>query len=232
MSSFGIVVDSLIRFAKDVLYCIKIFFNIGLTDFFQRLFHPFIQAGSQPARQGTGLGLVISRTLCELMHGSLQLHSTPGHGTRVTVRLPLTLADSPGQAPLATLEPPVQDSQALHILVVDDDSFQCKLLERLLGNAGYETIVACSGAEALALLGRQHPDLILMDVALPDLNGVEITQRLKANPGTAAIPIMMITGHSERQVLAASLKAGAVDFLVKPFDREVLLQKITHHLAH
>ena len=118
------------------------------------------------------------------------------------------------------------------ILVVDDDSFQCKLLERLLGNAGYETIVAHSGAEALALLGRQHPDLILMDVALPDLNGVEITQRLKANPGTAAIPIMMITGHSERQVLTASLKAGAVDFLVKPFDREVLLQKITHHLTH
>lgn len=120
----------------------------------------------------------------------------------------------------------------LRVLVVDDDSFQCKLLERMLGNAGYATLFAHSGAEALALLGRQHPDLILMDVALPDLNGVEITQRLKASPGTAAIPIMMITGHSERPVLAASLKAGAVDFLVKPFDREVLLQKITHHLAH
>jgi CheY-like chemotaxis protein len=120
----------------------------------------------------------------------------------------------------------------LRILVVDDDSFQCKLLERMLGTAGYATLFAHSGAEALALLGRQHPDLILMDVALPDLNGVEITQRLKASPGTAAIPIMMITGHSERPVLAASLKAGAVDFLVKPFDREVLLQKITHHLAH
>lgn len=117
------------------------------------------------------------------------------------------------------------------IMVVDDDSFQCKLLERMLGNAGYATLFAHSGAEALALLGRHHPDLILMDVALPDLSGVEITQRLKASPATAAIPIMMITGHSERQVLAASLKAGAIDFLVKPFDREVLLQKITRHLA-
>lgn len=122
------------------------------------------------------------------------------------------------------------NTQAM-ILVVDDDAFQSKLLERLLGNAGYRTMAAQSGAEALTLIGRQHPDLILMDVALPDLNGIEITRRLKASPGTAAIPILMITGHSERQVLEASLKAGAVDFLVKPFDREVLLQKITHHLA-
>jgi len=71
-----------------------------------------------------------------------------------------------------------------------------------------------------------------MDVALPDLDGVEITRRLKASPKMAAIPVVMITGHSERQILAASLKAGAVDFLVKPFDRELLLQKLTRHLAH
>lgn len=117
------------------------------------------------------------------------------------------------------------------VLVVDDDQFQCKLLERMLGNAGYRAVVAHSGAEALALLRRQQPDMILMDVALPDLNGVEITRRLKSSPRTAATPIVMITGHSERQVLQASLKAGAVDFLVKPFDREVLLNKIARHLV-
>lgn len=117
------------------------------------------------------------------------------------------------------------------ILVVDDDPFQCKLLERLLANEGLRAIVAHSGAEALAVLGRQHPDLILMDVALPDFNGVDITRRLKATPRLAAIPVVMITGHSERPVLEASLKAGAVDFLVKPFDRDILLQKLTRHLA-
>ena len=114
---------------------------------------------------------------------------------------------------------------------MDDDQFQCKLLERMLGNADYGAVVAHSGAEALALLRRQQPDMILMDVALPDLNGVEITRRLKSSPRTAATPIVMITGHSERQVLQASLKAGAVDFLVKPFDREVLLNKIARHLV-
>jgi len=117
------------------------------------------------------------------------------------------------------------------ILVVDDDPFQCKLLERLLANEGLRSIVAHSGAEALAVLGRQHPDLILMDVALPDFNGVDITRRLKATPRLAAIPVVMITGHSERQVLEASLKAGAVDFLVKPFDRDILLQKLARHLG-
>lgn len=117
------------------------------------------------------------------------------------------------------------------ILVVDDDPFQCKLLERLLGNEGLSSMLAHSGAEALALLGRQHPDLILMDVALPDFSGVDITRRLKATPRFAAIPVLMITGQSERQVLEASLKAGAVDFLVKPVDREILLQKVARHLA-
>ena len=123
------------------------------------------------------------------------------------------------------------DRVAPLILIVEDDSFQCTLLERLLDKAGYRSASAHSGGEALALLGRQQPDLILMDVNLPDLNGLEITRRLKASPSMAAIPIVMITGHSGRQVLQASLSAGAIDFLVKPFDREVLLQKLLRHLA-
>lgn len=117
------------------------------------------------------------------------------------------------------------------VLVVDDDQFQCKLLERLLQTAGYRTIFAHSGVEALAVLRRQLPQLILMDVELPDLSGVEITRNLKSSTRTAAIPIVMISGHSELQVLQASLKAGAVDFLVKPFDREVLLTKLSRHIA-
>lgn len=143
-------------------------------------------------------------------------------GLKKEVRPQLDAARQLGE--LAGKSPPL-------VLVVDDDQFQCKLLERLLGNAGYRSIVAQSGAEALALLRRQLPDLVLMDVALPDLNGVEITRRLKASPRTATVPIVMITGHSERHVLQASLKAGAVDFLVKPFDREVLLSKLARHLA-
>lgn len=123
------------------------------------------------------------------------------------------------------------DRVAPLILIVEDDSFQCTLLERLLEKAGYRSASAHSGGEALALLGRQQPDLILMDVELPDLNGLEITRRLKASPSMATIPIVMITGHSGRQVLQASLSAGAIDFLVKPFDREVLLQKLARHLA-
>lgn len=143
-------------------------------------------------------------------------------GLKADVKPQLEAARQLGE--LADKTPPL-------VLVVDDDPFQCKLLERLLGNAGFHSIVAHSGSEALAVLGRQHPDLILMDVALPDFNGVEITRRLKAIPRLAAIPVVMITGHSERQVLEASLKAGAVDFLVKPCDRDILLQKLARHLG-
>jgi CheY-like chemotaxis protein len=117
------------------------------------------------------------------------------------------------------------------VLVVDDDTFQCRLLERMLGSEKYRTVFAHTGAEALAIVGRQHPDVVLMDVALPDFNGVEITRHMKASPHLADIPIVMITGHSERQVLEASLKAGAIDFLVKPFDREALFGKLARHIA-
>jgi CheY-like chemotaxis protein len=118
-----------------------------------------------------------------------------------------------------------------NVLIVDDDGFQCKLLERLLANQPYTLSFAHSGAETFALLARERPDLILMDVQLPDTDGVTITAKLKTSPVLMNVPVMMITGHSERSILEASLKAGAVDFVVKPFDREVLLKKISRYLA-
>lgn len=116
------------------------------------------------------------------------------------------------------------------VLIVDDDSFQCKLLGKLLETLPCKLHFAHSGSEAMACLARLRPTLILMDVALPDLDGVEITRRLKADPAHQAVPIVMITGHSERAILEASLKAGAIDFIVKPFERETLIKKVARHL--
>jgi len=116
------------------------------------------------------------------------------------------------------------------VLIVDDDMFQCKLLARLLDHLPCKLHFAHSGSAAMASLARLRPALILMDVALPDLDGVEITRRLKADPSRHAIPIVMITGHSERSILEASIKAGAIDFVVKPFERETLIKKVSRHL--
>jgi len=117
------------------------------------------------------------------------------------------------------------------VLVVDDDEFQCKLLARLLASDRYELAFAHSAAEALGAVRKRRPDLILMDVLLPDLDGVEITRRLKSQSEYATVPIVMITGQSAREVVAASLQAGAVDFVVKPFEREILLRKVEKYLG-
>lgn len=116
------------------------------------------------------------------------------------------------------------------LLVVDDDRFQCKLLGKLLPPGEYELSFAHSAAEAFVALRTSRHDLILMDVVLPDLDGVEITRRLKAQLLYASLPIVMITGHSDRQVVAESLRAGAVDFIVKPFDRPTLCSKVNKYL--
>ncbi len=124
----------------------------------------------------------------------------------------------------------VAGPQRPRVLIVDDDKFQCKLLGTLLESDRYELAFAHSAAEAFDALRVRRPNLILMDVVLPDLDGVEITRRLKVQLQYAAIPVVMITGHSDRQVLAESLLAGAVDFVVKPFDRKVLCSKVAKYL--
>ena len=116
------------------------------------------------------------------------------------------------------------------LLVVNDDLFQCKLLVKLLPPGEYELSFAHSAAEAFDALRKSRHDLILMDVVLPDLDGVEITRRLKVQLQYASLPIVMITGHSDRQVVADSLRAGAVDFVVKPFDKQTLCSKVNKYL--
>jgi DNA-binding response OmpR family regulator len=112
------------------------------------------------------------------------------------------------------------------ILLVDDDEFQHKLLARLLPAAEYKLVTVASGALTFAVVRMQKPDLILLDVSLPDLDGVEVAKRLRAAQGYADIPIIMVTGHAEEKLVVECLSAGANDFLVKPLERDALLVKI------
>lgn len=112
------------------------------------------------------------------------------------------------------------------ILVVDDDDFQHKMIAKILSSDNYQLAFASSGGEAMNILRNTRPDLILMDVMMPDLDGLEMTNRLKNTPHLATIPVMMISGKSEGNVVLNCLKAGAVDFVVKPFNRETLKAKV------
>jgi CheY-like chemotaxis protein len=112
------------------------------------------------------------------------------------------------------------------ILVVDDDEIQRIILNKLLTARNYSLLFARDGVEALNVLQNKRPDLILMDIMMPNMNGMEATRQLKSNPEFAEIPVIMITGKSEGEVVMDCLKAGAVDFVVKPYEHATLLAKI------
>lgn len=117
------------------------------------------------------------------------------------------------------------------ILMVDDDDLQQKLLQRALADVPMRLVFASTGMQALAMLRQMRPDLVLMDIELPDISGVETTRRLRRIPYLANVPVVMITGHSERGIVVECLSAGANDFAVKPFQKATLVAKIHAALA-
>ena len=112
------------------------------------------------------------------------------------------------------------------VLAVDDDKFQHKLLGQLLAPTKAETVFVTTAADAIASLHKRRPDLIIMDVGLPNVDGVEATRLLKSAAQFAAIPVIMITGVGGKNVVVDSLKAGASDFVVKPINKDILLGKV------
>jgi CheY-like chemotaxis protein len=112
------------------------------------------------------------------------------------------------------------------VMVVDDDEFQHKIVGMLLNKEGYRLVCVGSGIEALNMLHKIKPDLILMDISMPGMDGLEVTRRVKGVARFADIPIIMITGNSDHEVVTNSLEAGAIDFLVKPLGPEALIAKI------
>jgi len=116
------------------------------------------------------------------------------------------------------------------ILVVDDDDHVQKLIRAILAKKNYELMFASSGIEALIFIGKRRPDLILLDMMMPDFDGLETILRIKSAEQFSTIPVIMVTGNSEKTVVTNCLKAGVADFLVKPFNREILLDKIRKFL--
>ena len=119
---------------------------------------------------------------------------------------------------------------AAAILIVDDDVHNRKLLEALLRPEGYLTRCAASGEEALLSVAQQAPDLILLDIMMPGMDGYQVATTLKADPATADIPIIMVTAHVERSSRLLGLDAGAEDFLTKPVDRIELWLRVRNLL--
>jgi CheY-like chemotaxis protein len=116
------------------------------------------------------------------------------------------------------------------VLIVDDNELEHKFVAKVLDEELCELVFAKSGAEAMALLRKVRPDLILLDVDMPDIDGLETLLRLKQSPHLAEIPVVMVTGHREKEVVVKFLSAGAVDYAIKPLERVSLLKKVRRYL--
>jgi two-component system phosphate regulon response regulator PhoB len=117
-------------------------------------------------------------------------------------------------------------AQTKHVLVVEDERDLAELLAFNLRKAGYVTSVAHSGPQALELIGAQLPDLVLLDVMLPGQSGTEVASRIRANPRTVGLPVIMLTARAEETDQIVGLAAGADDYITKPFSMKVVLARV------
>jgi cyclic di-GMP phosphodiesterase len=112
------------------------------------------------------------------------------------------------------------------VLVVDDYEANLRGLGQLLRSAGYSVLTAANGRDALDIVRRERPDVVLLDVIMPELSGVDVCRELKRSPETCLVPVILISGAQERQTIVAGLEAGADDFLTKPIDAEELYARV------
>ena len=112
------------------------------------------------------------------------------------------------------------------IFVIDDDVFQHNIIKHLLGEDKYNVVFISGGIEAIYVLLRTRPDLILLDINMPDFDGLEVLRKIKQYRHISGVPIIMISGMCEKRVVMQSMLHGAIDFIAKPFDHNILLNKI------
>ena len=193
----------------------------------QRVFEAFSQADASMSRKygGTGLGTTISKQLVELMGGTICAESELGEGSKFTFRLPLT----PATAPKAEVEGKPLQLPAMHMLIVDDIAQNIDLLSLLLTRSGHQVTVARDGQEALSKMQDDSIDIVLMDLQMPILDGLEAAKRRREyerDNKLSPLPIVALTASVLVQDRHAATEAGMEGFANKPIDYPVLTREI------
>ncbi|MFM8320852.1 MAG: hybrid sensor histidine kinase/response regulator, partial [Chloroflexota bacterium] len=217
-----------------------------------RLFQPFVQLDNGLARayEGAGMGLALVYRLCELHGGSVTLESAPGQGSRFTIALPWNALEQPGEAQPAAFagrqaapagSPAAQPSQGVSdaqpgaprpvkILIAEDNPANQVVYEDFLSSLGYQVFAAVNGQDALELAARLTPDLILMDIQMPVMNGLDALECLHGSPALAHIPVIALTALAMPGDRERCLNAGAREYLAKPVSLK-LLAEMVHRYA-
>jgi len=197
--------------------------GMGMTpEQMTKLFQPFSQASASVSAKygGSGLGLALTRTFCNLMGGDVTLQSKPGEGSTFTIALPAALPDDRREQAAAEGHSATEADQHTNILVIDDDPAVHDLIRRSLAPESFRIITASSSAEGLHKAGQMHPDLIVLDVILRRATeGWDILAALKSDPQTCSIPVLMLSIIDDRR---KGFLRGASEYLVKPVDKKRL----------
>ncbi|MCA9516570.1 MAG: response regulator [Myxococcales bacterium] len=204
-----------------------------------RVFEPHVQLEGLKSQRaaGAGLGLTITKKLTDRMDGRIDVDSEVGVGTtfRAWMRLPRESPDAPAPGPeqlLVVSEPELAPAvvempeEPLAVLVVDDDPINRLVLQRLLGSLGHLATLEGRSVEALAVFAHHPFDLLVTDLDMPEIDGLELTRRVRAMPGGERIPAVAVTAHASLEWRQRALDAGLDGFLTKPFTLDQLASEI------
>jgi CheY-like chemotaxis protein/anti-sigma regulatory factor (Ser/Thr protein kinase) len=197
------------------------------TDDLERLFVPFDRIGLEAGTiEGAGLGLTLVQRLVEVMGGTLSVDSTEGVGSTFTFALPATEDPlAPADAPALPSGP--ERSQAATILYVEDNLANLKLVERALARQpGIKVLAATQGRLGIELARERKPDVVLLDLHLPDLTGEEVLHELTSDRETAGIPVIVVSATASKGRVQQLRQRGARDYLTKPIDLAQLLDAV------
>ncbi len=199
------------------------------TDQQQHLFEPFERLGAENgAIPGTGIGLTITRQIVELMGGTVGVDSTIGKGSTFWLELEMSHEDLPEtvkvlEQQIMYPDPQVQQNQC--IVYIEDDHINLRLVEGLFEQlTDYRLQTAETGSAGLNLISQQHPDLVLLDIHLSDMDGYEVLRKLRANPETEHIPVIAVTAGAMQEDINRGRKAGFDAYVTKPVNIQKLLK--------
>jgi len=198
----------------------------GMTsDQLAHLFEPFNRLGiEREGIEGTGVGLTIVKALVTGMEGAVVVRSRAGEGTTVEVRLPQASAESDTAARQAAAQPAARSERGGQLLYIEDNAVNVLLVEELVERlAGLRITSEATGAAGVARARELRPDLVLVDMQLPDFDGFEVLRRLRAAPETAAVDCIALSANAMPEDIERALKAGFVDYWTKPIDFKAFL---------